>query len=40
MAPQKQEGGSLGWSLPLDPDVRCIHMGDIGELGHIVAGVL
>src|SRR3954465_12586218 len=35
MAPQKQEDGSLGWALPLDPDVRGIHMGDIGELGDI-----
>src|SRR5437867_9919096 len=24
--------------VPLDPDVRCIHMGDIRELGNIVAG--
>jgi uncharacterized protein YbjT (DUF2867 family) len=38
MAPQKQADGSLGWALPIDPDVRCIHMGDIGELGGIVAG--
>src|SRR6266851_1174754 len=38
LAPQKQADGSLGWALPLDPDVRCIHMGDIGELGNIVAG--
>ena len=38
LAPQKQANGSLGWALPLDPDVRCIHMGDIGELGDIVAG--
>jgi uncharacterized protein YbjT (DUF2867 family) len=38
LAPQKQADGSLGWALPLDPDVRCIHMGDIRELGHIVAG--
>src|SRR6266849_7879087 len=38
LAPQKQADGSLGWALPLDPDVRCIHMGDIGELGGIVAG--
>jgi uncharacterized protein YbjT (DUF2867 family) len=37
-APQKQADGSLGWALPLDPDVRCIHMGDINELGNIVAG--
>src|ERR1700730_17616954 len=38
LAPQKQEDGNLGWVLPLDPTVRCIHMGDIGELGDIVAG--
>jgi uncharacterized protein YbjT (DUF2867 family) len=37
MAPQKQADGSLGWALPLDPSVRCIHMGDIRELGTIVA---
>ncbi|HEX3857551.1 MAG TPA: NmrA/HSCARG family protein [Verrucomicrobiae bacterium] len=38
MAAQKQADGSLGWALPIDPDVRCIHMGDINELGDIVAG--
>jgi uncharacterized protein YbjT (DUF2867 family) len=38
MGPQKQADGSLGWTLPIDPDVRAIHMGDIGELGTIVAG--
>jgi uncharacterized protein YbjT (DUF2867 family) len=38
LAPQKQEDGNLGWVLPLDPTVRCIHMGDIRELGAIVAG--
>src|SRR5712691_3800134 len=38
LAPQKQADGSLGWALPLDPNVRCIHMGDITELGTIVAG--
>jgi uncharacterized protein YbjT (DUF2867 family) len=38
VAPQKQEDGSLGWALPLDPDARCIHMGDITQLGAIVAG--
>jgi uncharacterized protein YbjT (DUF2867 family) len=37
-APQLQADGSVGWALPLDPDVRCMHMGDISELGHIVAG--
>ena len=38
MAPQQQADGSMGWALPLDPSVRCIHMGDISELGAIVAG--
>jgi uncharacterized protein YbjT (DUF2867 family) len=38
LAPQKQADGSLGWALPIDPDVRGIHMGDINELGEIVAG--
>ena len=36
--PQKQQDGSLGWVLPIDPTVRCFHMGDINELGNIVAG--
>jgi uncharacterized protein YbjT (DUF2867 family) len=38
MAPQRQADGSLGWALPLDPDTACIHMGDITEIGNIVAG--
>jgi uncharacterized protein YbjT (DUF2867 family) len=38
LAPQKQEGGTLGWALPIDPAVRAIHMGDITQLGDIVAG--
>src|ERR1700690_4164199 len=38
MAPQKQADGAVGWALPLDPAPRVIHMGDITELGHIVAG--
>jgi hypothetical protein len=38
MAPQKQEDGTLGWALPVDPTVRGIHMGDITEIGSIVAG--
>jgi uncharacterized protein YbjT (DUF2867 family) len=38
LASQKHADGSLGWALPLDPDVRCIHMGDITEIGSIVAG--
>jgi uncharacterized protein YbjT (DUF2867 family) len=38
LAPQKQADGTLGWSLPLDPERRVIHMGDITEFGRIVVG--
>jgi uncharacterized protein YbjT (DUF2867 family) len=37
-AAQKLPDGSIGWALPLDPTVRAIHMGDIREIGNIVAG--
>jgi uncharacterized protein YbjT (DUF2867 family) len=38
LAPHKHADGSVGWALPLDPNVRCLHMGDIRELGDVVAG--
>jgi uncharacterized protein YbjT (DUF2867 family) len=38
LAPQEQTDGSVSWALPLDPTVRSIHLGDITELGDIVAG--
>jgi uncharacterized protein YbjT (DUF2867 family) len=38
MAPQKQRDGTVGWSLPLDPEPRVVHMGDITEFGQVVAG--
>ena len=38
MGPMPQEDGSRAWVLPLDPSVRCVHMGDIDELGSVVAG--
>lgn len=38
MAPQQQADGTLGWGLPIDPAVRAIHMGDVAEIGDIVAG--
>ena len=40
LAPQKQQDGSTGWTLPIDPDARVIHMGDITELGEVVVGAL
>jgi uncharacterized protein YbjT (DUF2867 family) len=38
LAPQKQEDGTTGWAIPLDPKARVIHAGDITELGKVVAG--
>jgi uncharacterized protein YbjT (DUF2867 family) len=38
MAPQPQPDGSQAWTLPLDPALRCIHIGDISDLGKVVAG--
>jgi uncharacterized protein YbjT (DUF2867 family) len=38
MAPQKQADGTAEWALPLDPTKRVIHMGNIAEIGRIVAG--
>ena len=39
LGPQKLPNGSAGWTLPLDPAAQSIHMGDIAELGGLVAGV-
>ena len=38
LGPHKQADGSMGWALPLDPTLRVMHMGDINELGDVVAG--
>jgi uncharacterized protein YbjT (DUF2867 family) len=38
MAPQPQQDGSIGWTLPIDPAVKGIHMSDINDLGKVVAG--
>ncbi len=38
LAPQKLPDGALGWALPIDPKAPGIAMGDIEELGRIVAG--
>ncbi len=38
LAPQSKQDGSIGWTLPIDPTVKAVHMGDITELGNVVAG--
>ncbi len=38
MGAQTQQDGSLGWTLPINPTVKGIHMSDINDLGKVVAG--
>ncbi len=38
LAAQQQQDGSIGWTLPIDPSKKVIHMADIGDLGKVVAG--
>jgi len=38
MPPQPQQDGSTGWTLPIDPSKKVIHMADINDLGKVVTG--
>lgn len=38
LAAQQQHDGSIGWTLPIDPGKKVIHMSDINDLGKVVAG--
>ena len=38
MGAQPQQDGSMGWTLPIDPTKKRIHMADINDLGKVVAG--
>ena len=38
MSAQPLQDGSTGWMLPIDPSKKVIHMGDINDLGKVVAG--
>lgn len=38
LSPQPKEDGTIGWTLPIDPVKRVIHMSDINDLGNVVAG--
>jgi len=38
MGAQIQQDGSIGWTLPIDPSKKVIHMADISDLGKVVAG--
>jgi len=38
LAPQPKQDGTTGWTLPIDPAKKAIHMSDINDLGKVVAG--
>lgn len=38
MGAQTQQDGSIGWTLPIDPSKKVIHMADISDLGKVVTG--
>jgi uncharacterized protein YbjT (DUF2867 family) len=38
IAPQTKDDGTIGWTLPIDPTKKVIHMSDINDLGKVVAG--
>lgn len=38
MSAQAQQDGSTGWTLPIDPTKKVIHMADVNDLGKVVAG--
>ena len=39
MAPQPLEGGGKGWTMPMDPLAKVIHIGDPVEMGKLTARV-
>jgi hypothetical protein len=38
LTPQAKQDGTTGWTLPIDPTSKIIHMADINDLGKVVAG--
>jgi uncharacterized protein YbjT (DUF2867 family) len=38
LGPQARPDGTTGWTLPIDPTKKAIHMSDINDLGKVVAG--
>jgi len=38
MGPQPKQDGTTGWTLPIDPTKKAIHMSDINDLGKVVTG--
>jgi len=38
IGPQPKQDGTTGWTFPIDPTKKAIHMSDINDLGKVVAG--
>lgn len=38
LGPQPKQDGTTGWTLPIDPTKKAIHMSDINDLGKVVTG--
>ncbi|OKS88092.1 NmrA/HSCARG family protein [Mucilaginibacter polytrichastri] len=38
LGPQPKQDGTTGWTLPIDPAKKAIHMSDINDLGKAVTG--
>jgi uncharacterized protein YbjT (DUF2867 family) len=38
LAPQTRDDGTQAWVLPIDPEARQVYMGDVADLGLVVAG--
>ena len=38
LSTQPKDDGTIGWTLPIDPAKKVIHMSDINDLGKVVAG--
>ncbi|MEO6284260.1 MAG: NmrA/HSCARG family protein [Dyadobacter sp.] len=38
LGPQPKQDGTTGWTLPIDPAKKAIHMSDINDFGKVVAG--
>ena len=38
LSPQPKDDGTIGWTLPIDPTKKVIHMSDINDLGKVVTG--
>ena len=37
LGPQPLPDGRRGWAVPMDPDLRVIHAGDVNDVGRVVA---